>query len=178
MLNKYFLNLARVSADIAGYPIRPEWIYSQWAHETGNFTSNLTSQYHNLGGLTQTTPNDTPQPDGSCYYMQFSSFEDYAKYFGRYLQYYREDGIYNSQSIDDYVTALKHGGYFGDSLTNYLTSVKQIYEENFSYSTTPAGYNANTTGNEILQNSYGDLGNNTIWPKTNYVRRSRKTSQK
>lgn len=129
-MNEYLYELAQTSAQIAGSPIRPEWIYCQWAHETGNFTSE-DSQYHNLGGLCQTTPNDTPQPDGNEYYMQFASYEDYADYFGKYLTYYAENGIYSSQTIDDYITALKNGGYFGDSLENYLTDCKAILNENF-----------------------------------------------
>lgn len=115
-------------------------------HETTNFDSDspyygqpfksdLAISNNNFGGLTQEEPNDTPQPDGTCYYMAFSSPEAYAQYFGKYLHYYREDGIYNSENIDDYITALKKGGYFGDSLERYLTNVKRIYEENFPPST-------------------------------------------
>ena len=131
MINEYFYELAKVSAEIAGEPIKPEWIYSQWSHESGNFNSELADGYHNLGGLTQEEPNDTPQPDGSFYYMQFDSYEDYADYFGRYLRLYREDGLYDSTCIDDYVVALKNGKYFGDSLDDYLADCKRILEENF-----------------------------------------------
>ena len=130
-MNQYFYDLAKRAAGIAGEPIQAEWIYCQWAHETGGFDSALSLEYYNLGGLTQTTPNDTPQPDGDCYYMQFDSYEAYADYFGRYLRYYQENGIYNAQSIDDYIVALKDGGYFGDSLENYLSSVKRIYSGEF-----------------------------------------------
>lgn len=132
-MNQYFYDLARIAAEKAneghGDIIKPEWIYSQWSHETGGFGSVLANEYHNLGGLTQITPNDTPQPDGDYYYKQFDSFEDYANYFGRYLRYYEEDDIYNATCIDDYVRSLKHGGYFGDTLENYLTSCKRILEE-------------------------------------------------
>jgi len=130
-MNEYFYGLAKVSAEIAGEPIKAEWIYSQWAHETNEFASDLTEEYHNLGGLTQVEPNDTPQPDGSCYYMQFGSYEDYADYFGKYLQYYRDNGIFDAQSIDDYITALKNGDYFGDTLENYLSDVKNILMTTF-----------------------------------------------
>lgn len=133
-MNQYFYTLAKRAADIAnhytdGDPIKANWIYAQWAHETGNFTSAMCNQYHNLGGLTQTTPNDTPQPDGDFWYMQFENFEDYAYYFGRYLHYYAENGIYDSVTLDDYVRALKEGGYFGDSYENYLAGCKHYYAE-------------------------------------------------
>lgn len=131
-MNEYFYALAKRAAEIAGETIQPEWIYCQWAHETGNFTSDMCTEYHNLGGLTQTEPNDTPQPDGDYYYMQFDSFEDYAEYFGKYLRYYRENGIYEAQDLDGYVKALKDGGYFGDSLENYLAGTHAVYEECFA----------------------------------------------
>ena len=134
-MNEYFYGLAKQTAAKAGPPIRPEWIYCQWAHETGDFTSALCTGYHNLGGLTQAEANDTPQPDGSYYYKQFGSYEDYADYFGHYLTFYREDGIYDAQTLDDYVRALKHGGYFGDSLENYLAGCYQFYAAEFG----PAG---------------------------------------
>ena len=130
-MNQYFFDLAKRAAEIAGEPIKPEWIYCQFAHETANFTSDLCVEYKNLGGLCQTQPNDTPQPDGDLYYMQFDSFEAYADYFGRYLRLYREDGIYESQSLADYVAALKHGGYFGDSLENYLFGTHAVYIAEF-----------------------------------------------
>jgi Mannosyl-glycoprotein endo-beta-N-acetylglucosaminidase len=130
-MNDYFYQLAINAAAKAGSPIKPEWIYAQFAHETGEFTSDMCIQYHNLGGLTQTTENDTPQPDGAYWYMQFGSFEEYADYFGRYLTFYREDGLFDSQNIEDYVTALKRGKYFGDSLENYLAGVKRVMTEEF-----------------------------------------------
>lgn len=132
MINLTFFDLAKKSAEIAGEPIKAEWIYVQWVHETDDFRSALADEYHNLGGLTQTTPNDTPQPDGNCYYMQFDSFEDYADYFGRYLRYYADVGINEAQTLADYITSLKDGGYFGDSLENYLSDCERIYEQEFS----------------------------------------------
>lgn len=128
-MNEYFYGLAQVSAEISGLPA--EWIYAQWSHETGGFSSVLSEEYHNLGGITQVQPNDTPQPDGNCYYMQFNSYESYAEYFGKYLTYYREDGIYLSETIADYITALKNGGYFGDDLYAYIDDCQRILNENF-----------------------------------------------
>lgn len=134
-MNEYFYALAeRATAAAAEYGLNidPRWIYAQWYHETGGFTSDMCVDYHNLGGLTQASPNDTPQPDGDYYYMQFESFEDYADYFGRYLRYYKDNGIAEAQSLDEYIVALKDGGYFGDSLDNYLSSTKSIFEETFA----------------------------------------------
>lgn len=130
-VNEYFYNLAERAAALAGELIDPKWIYCQWFHETGGFASELSDTYYNLGGLTQVTPNDTPQPDGTCYYMQFTSYEDYAEYFGKYLRYYEENGIYNAGCLEDYVRALKDGGYFGDTLENYINGCMAVYEASF-----------------------------------------------
>lgn len=133
-MNDYFYGLAQRAAAVAadrGLNVDPKWIYCQWCHETGDFTSDMCNDYHNLGGLTQTEPNDTPQPDGANYYMQFDSYEAYADYFGKYITWYQENGIYDAQTMEDYITCLKNGGYFGDSLENYLSDCQSIYNETF-----------------------------------------------
>lgn len=137
MIKEFFWVLAQRAADKVneyegGGNIRPEWIYSQWAHETADFTSELMESNHNLGGLCQIQPNDTPQPDGDQYYINFPDFAAYADYFGWYLSEYRVDGIYEAQSLEDYVRALKHGGYFGDDLDNYLAGTGAVYADNFA----------------------------------------------
>ena len=136
-MNDYFYGLAVQAANIANSYVEnghidPKWIYCQWVHETDDFTSDLCIDYKNLGGLTQTTPNDTPQPDGSFWYMQFDSYEDYAEYFGKYLHYYEEDGIYDTNTLEEYAAALKNGGYFGDTLENYIAGCTTAYEESFT----------------------------------------------
>ena len=100
-------------------------------HETNGFTSSLCVEYNNLGGVTQTSVNNTPQPDGQYYYMQFESVEEYAEYFGRYLRLYEENGIYEAFSIEDYAAALKDGGYFGDTLENYVAGMTRAYNDAF-----------------------------------------------
>lgn len=146
VVNPYFFELAKVSAELANEGrdniIKPEWIYAQWVHESTNidedsrfcgqpFMSGMALEYNNLAGLTQEAPNSTPQPDGQYFYMQFKNYKAYAEYFGRYLRYYAIDGLYDATSIDDYVAALKHGGYFGDSLETYLARCKAILKETF-----------------------------------------------
>lgn len=130
-LNTYFYEVAKQAAAAAAekdLTIDPKWIYSQWNHETGAFTSELQASNHNLGGLCQSEPNDTPQPDGNCYYMNFDTFEDYATYFGHYLGYYVENGIDSATTLYDYLVALKNGGYFGDSLDNYYNDCQYILD--------------------------------------------------
>jgi len=130
-MNQYYFDLAKKSAEIAGDPVKAEYIFCQWKHETGDFSSALCLDYNNLGGITTTTPNDLPQPDGELWYRKFDTPEDYADFFGRYLKLYAEDGMYEITCLEDYVKALKHGGYFGDSLENYLANTERIYAEEF-----------------------------------------------
>ena len=128
-VNEVYWEAAQESARISG--LNAEFIYSQWVHETDGFTSSLCEEYNNLGGVTQTSVNNTPQPDGQYYYMQFGSVEEYAEYFGRYLRLYEENGIYEATDIESYAAALKDGGYFGDTLENYVAGMTWAYNEAF-----------------------------------------------
>jgi hypothetical protein len=62
------------------------------------------------------------------YYMNFDTFEEYAEYFGHYLGYYKEDGIHEATTLYEYVEALQHGGYFGDSLDNYFNGCNNVLQ--------------------------------------------------
>jgi hypothetical protein len=95
-------------------------IYAQWQHESANFTSAL-SAYNNFAGVTQTEKNDLPQPDGGNYYMSFGTPEEFANYMSWYYKQY--EGLEGSQSVEEFLTALKNGGYFGDSYDNYYQGV-------------------------------------------------------
>ena len=139
MINGYFYELAKNAAQAAAEKgianIDPRWLYAQWAHESDNFTSKLTMDNHNLGGVTQNTPNDSPQPDGGNYYINFASYEDYANYFGHYLYGFVDGGVDQATTLEEYIIALKNspsGEYFGDSLENYVTDCQRIYDENFA----------------------------------------------
>lgn len=130
MINEYYWGLALRAAQIAALPA--EWIYSQWAHETDGFSSALCVDYNNLGGITQEEENDLPQPDGALWYRKFETAEAYADYFGHYLRLYEEDGIYEATDIASYAAALKHGGYFGDTLENYIAGMTTAHNEVFA----------------------------------------------
>jgi len=124
VIDRYW-ECAKIASNLSGVDARI--LYSQWFHETAGFTSALCVDYNNLGGITQTEPNDIPQPDGSFYYMQFNCPESYAIYFGKYLRYY--PGPKNT--IEEYATVLKDGGYFGDTLGNYIAGMTAAYEDAF-----------------------------------------------
>lgn len=102
------------------------WIYAQWLHETDNFTSYVCTAFNNFSGLKQfrdnNTPLDTRSPEGDNY-QYFDSPESYAEYFAFYLTLYRENGLFEATTVEEYVKALKDGGYFGDTLENYINGM-------------------------------------------------------
>ena len=105
--------------------IDPKLLYGQWYHESDAFDSPLVRSNYNFGGVTQAEPNDTPQPDGNCYYIKFDSPEDYAEYFATYINHPDwPQGFGGSASAEDYAHRLKIGGYYGDSELNYLEGIK------------------------------------------------------
>jgi hypothetical protein len=139
MLNLSFMDIAERAARVAvenGLPnIDPRWLYAQFVHESDNFTSRLFRENKNFGGLTQETPNDSLQPDGNYYYMNFETYKDYADYLGKYLTGYIDGGVDKAETLAEYITALKvspSGEYFGDSLENYLSDCQRIYDQEFS----------------------------------------------
>lgn len=136
MIQEYF-DAAQIAAnryaELTGHDnITPELIYCQWSHETDNFTSDLCRDYNNLGGMTTETPNDLPQPDGELWYRKFDSPEDYGHYYGWYLSQFAENGIFDVTDIPSFAAALKDGGYFGDSIDNYVTGMTAAWEANFA----------------------------------------------
>lgn len=134
---------AKIASNLSGIPV--ELLYSQWAHESTDiredsptrgipFKSELAQDNNNFGGVTQEEPNgeENHQPDGRFYYMKFDSPEAYAIYFARYLSYYRENGVFEAKTIPEYATALKNGGYFGDTLENYIDGMTDAYNNAFA----------------------------------------------
>ena len=105
-----------------GVWIPPEFFLRHWEHETGNFTSELYRDGFNPGGFTTTTDKgaEWKQPDGGNWYIPFSSIEHAKQYMIHYYPLYFEDGMDKARTYRDFVLALKHGGYFTDSVENYM----------------------------------------------------------
>ena len=118
--------------------IPADLIYGQLYHESGGFNSQLSRENNNFAGLTQEEPNgeDNKQPDGGNYYRKFDSPEQFADSFANYLLRYKEDGILDAQTPEEYAAALKHGGYYTDSVDNYVAGIKSGME-NFGASGVP-----------------------------------------
>lgn len=101
-------------------------IFAQWKLESGNFSSQLTKENLNLGGLTQTTPNgeDNKQPDGNNYYKKYGSVQEYADdYINSFIKYYKFDPA-DIKSPEAFAKLLKDNGYYGASLESYTNGIK------------------------------------------------------
>ena len=88
--------------------VDPSIIYAQFAHETGNFTNRGAKSLNNLAGI--------ENADGS--YKSFASTSDFANYYTGLIQR-KYSGALGATSTDAYASALKQGGYFADTLSNY-----------------------------------------------------------
>jgi hypothetical protein len=99
------------------------YVYGQWAHETGNFTSYVADVYHNLAGIKNY--NDMSE------YQGYGSLKDFKDAYVRLLKRY--EGVPNAPSLETFITNLKSGGYFGDTLQNYYQGVLNQIKEAGDY---------------------------------------------
>lgn len=97
--------MANAIASGTGYPARLIW--AQLSHESAGFTEESGS--NNWGG----------EKDESNNYINFDSNQDFINYMIKYYPKYGEDGISSANTVNTWVAALKHGGYFTDAATNY-----------------------------------------------------------
>ncbi len=96
-----------------------DWIWSQWAHESGNFdTSKGAARFNNFAGITQPLPGNP--------YQHFASPEDFANTYEEWLKRPRFKNALYAQNIDEFASGLKLGGWFTDSLDNYLKDMKRL----------------------------------------------------
>jgi hypothetical protein len=139
-MNDYMYEIAEQAAqaatDVGIDNIDPKWLYSQFCHESNDFTSQLYLENKNSGGLTQETDNgeENHQPDGGYWYKVFDTYEDYATFFGHYLKYFIDSGVDQATTMVEYITALKNspsGAYFGDDIDNYIAGCEFRYNQAF-----------------------------------------------
>ena len=106
---------SRMAKQNYNFDIPPHLIYKQWSHESGaNFDANEDLYpVHNYGGLTQTEPNDLPQPESNStnFYRKFNNDRDYVNaYINDFIKHYSNlNGVTNE---DDYARILHDYGYF------------------------------------------------------------------
>lgn len=161
--------IATMVSEQSGLPAN--LIYGQMAHETANFTEMAGS--HNYGGLKNS--------DGT--YKDFSSDEEFAKYYAWYLHQYDDTGLSQATTPEEWAHALKQGGYYEDAESTYANGIanwSQNYQppnpqpsDNTTYDFTPPTQDENPINlrraTELSQTSFSMMnGNYSVSPLQNY----------
>ena len=105
------------------------WLIAQLSIESSNFTSPLSTNYNNFGGIkfyNQNTPgvsdgDVSPEGDDYAYY---DSIDDFAKDYLRTLNTVGAARPLQQTTPENFVQALKTNGYFTGDLGNYINIVK------------------------------------------------------
>ena len=104
-----------------------QFIYDQWAQETGNFSSRITKDLNNLAGI---------RIPGTKTYESFGSIDEFAKRYATLIESkrYRAAGINQAHSDEQFAAALQRGGWYGNfpgmdaaqSLQNYVRGMQRF----------------------------------------------------
>jgi hypothetical protein len=111
-------NVAQAVSQLTG--LRADFILMQMIHETGNFSSDLAQHYHNYSGMRGTGTGGTTD-DG---YAIYNNDADFARAYANTLANYREDGLYEATTIEEWALALKRGGYYTADVSEYVNCLR------------------------------------------------------
>lgn len=121
----------RVGGDLG---IPAHILFDQWAHETGDFKNAGALRLNNLAGV------NVPGGTGKDY-RSFESLDSFGDYFETLLRSnrYASKGVLDAKNIDQYAAALKAGGYYSDSESNYAAGMHYRENEHHSEQTVYVG---------------------------------------
>lgn len=115
-------------------------LYAQWAHETGNFTNRGARDLNNLAGV------NVPGGKGQDY-QTFSSLDAFGDYYAKLMRPGgRYDAARSAKTPEDFAAALKAGGYYSDSESNYATDMRRYMGGIPGASSSVAGAGAGAVG--------------------------------
>lgn len=142
-------DIATAIAQNTGLPAN--FIWAQLSHESDGGNSKLAREDHNYGGVKGT--------DGE--YLHFDNDQQFIDYMSNYYPKYREDGIYDAQTADQFAEALQHGGYFTADLGEYEGGMHRYLEQAGLSDSGTAGAPAEkqSTVNTMTQQQFGDMLN-------------------
>lgn len=106
------------------------FLTAQAAHETGNFTSTIFKNNHNLFGMKLPRVRQTTAIGSSKGHAVYASIEDSIKDMALYLKSMGYLASYTT--IAAYVKELKVKNYFEDSAENYETGMNHFYKLYFN----------------------------------------------
>ena len=142
-------DIATAIAQNTGLPAN--FIWAQLSHESDGGKSDLAVQDHNYGGVKGT--------DGN--YLHFDNDQQFVDYMSNYYPKYREDGIYDAKTADQFAEALQHGGYFTAGIDEYEGGMHRYLEQAGLSDSGTAGAPAEkqSTVNTMTQQQFGDMLN-------------------
>lgn len=145
-------DIATAIAQNTGLPAN--FIWAQLSHESDGGNSKLAREDHNYGGVKGT--------DGE--YLHFDNDQQFIDYMSNYYPKYREDGIYDAQTADQFAEALQHGGYFTAGIDEYEGGMHRYLEQaGLSDSGTAGAPSEKQSGgdnaNTMTQQQFGDMLN-------------------
>ncbi len=142
-------DIATAIAQNTGLPAN--FIWAQLSHESDGGNSKLAREDHNYGGVKGT--------DGE--YLHFDNDQEFVNYMSNYYPKYREDGIYDAQTADQFAEALQHGGYFTADLGEYEGGMHRYLEQAGLSDSGTAGAPSEkkNTVNTMTQQQFGDMLN-------------------
>ena len=110
-------SIATAIAQNTGLPAN--FIWAQLSHESDGGNSKLAREDHNYGGVKGN--------DGE--YLHFDNDQQFIDYMSDYYPKYREDGIYDAKTADQFAEALQHGGYFTAGIDEYEGGMHRYLEQ-------------------------------------------------
>ena len=142
-------DIATAIAQNTGLPAN--FIWAQLSHESDGGNSKLAREDHNYGGVKGN--------DGE--YLHFDNDQQFIDYMSNYYPKYREDGIYDAQTADQFAEALQHGGYFTAGIDEYEGGMHRYLEQAGLSDSGTAGAPAEkqSTVNTMTQQQFGDMLN-------------------
>ena len=142
-------DIATAIAQNTGLPAN--FIWAQLSHESDGGNSKLAREDHNYGGVKGN--------DGE--YLHFDNDQQFVDYMSDYYPKYREDGIYDAQTADQFAEALQHGGYFTADLGEYEGGMHRYLEQAGLSDSGTAGAPSEkqSTVNTMTQQQFGDMLN-------------------
>lgn len=142
-------DIATAIAQNTGLPAN--FIWAQLSHESDGGNSKLAREDHNYGGVKGN--------DGE--YLHFDNDQQFVDYMSNYYPKYREDGIYDAQTADQFAEALQHGGYFTADLGEYEGGMHRYLEQAGLSDSGTAGASTEkqSTVNTMTQQQFGDMLN-------------------
>lgn len=134
----------------------PEWLYAQWALESANFTSRLTVEDNNLGGIEYCGFDGEPAATGDTRWQHFSSLEQFERYMNNHFA--KTDGVEKCKTAEEYAQCLKDNGYYTEPVNEYLDLLNSKLSGDSPINPSAAGYTSGsaTSATERMRQSNSD----------------------